>query len=154
MGLMQRNKGKRFERQVAAILRSHWPDAEIRRASQADRAAQSDVYATGHPVLERLWLELQDAAKPTPIAKLMQAEGDVLVSVDKSRMPIAVTHKIHEQTIYATTRLWVLDALRGSLAHRHQTVVTLDLRDLIEIVHASTLTAADIAWHRPGTVAA
>lgn len=133
MGLMQRNKGKRFERQLATIMRSHFPDAIVRRASQADRAHQSDVYVTGGPpLLSRLWLEAQDAAAPTPIAKLLQAERDV---GDRSHLlPVVVWHKLRQQTIHATLRLGTLDAIRCFTTARRDSVVTLELRDLLGLI--------------------
>jgi len=111
-------KGKVFERRIATALREQWPNAVVRRASQADRADNPDVLVeAGPPVLSRLWLELQDARAPTPTDKLKQAERDVarwqstrMPSVP--RLPVVVWHKLAERTIWVTTRMWVLDVLR------------------------------------------
>ena len=153
MGAMQREKGKRFERDIAARLREVFPDADVRRSSQADRAANSDVVVTGEPLLERLWLELQDARDPTPLAKLQQAERDIAVARRTGvnyRMPIVIWHRIRERTSQVTTRLWVLDEIRGrpngafqELAEHgpldvdlDEAAVTLDLDAFIAILKA------------------
>lgn len=114
---MQRTKGKVFERRIAAILRERWPGVEIRRSSQAERAYEPDVFARGHAVLERLWLELQDARVPTPLKKLEQAERDIAVlspahTPKDHRIPVVVWHRIREREVNVTTRLWVLDWVR------------------------------------------
>lgn len=135
MGLMQRNKGKRFERAIASILRARFPDATVRRASQADRPHQSDVYIVGGPpVLERLWCECQDSRHPTPIAKLEQAERDSQGWNDRHRLPIAITHQLGARTIYVTTRLWVLDVLRAQYFNRNKQAVTMELGEFLGVV--------------------
>lgn len=103
MGKMQREKGKRFERQIAKKLREVFPEysEEIRRSIQSRQAEESDV--TGLP---GLWVECQDAAVPTPKQKLLQAERDVLVANLYSKIiPIAVTHKSRAKDIFVTLRL-------------------------------------------------
>lgn len=123
MGLMQRQKGKRFEREIAARLRQLWPDAVTRRASQAERADNPDVFVEGGPpLLSMLWLELQDARDPTPTAKLEQAERDVSLWQQHrlagdspirewKRYPVVVWHRLGGRTVYVTTRLWVATTL-------------------------------------------
>ena len=117
MGKKSRTKGRAFEQKIAARLRAIWPDAVVRRASQAERADNPDVFVEGGPpLLGRLWLELQDAAQPTPLAKLEQAERDCEMwartrSVGSGRFPVAVWHRIHSTTVYVTTRLWVTTTL-------------------------------------------
>jgi hypothetical protein len=151
---MQREKGKRFERDIAARLREVFPATDVRRSSQADRAANSDVVITGEPLLERLWLELQDARDPTPLAKLQQAERDIAVArrTDVNyRLPIVIWHRIRERASQVTTRLWVLDEIRRrpnggafqELAEHgpldvdfHEAAVTLDLDAFIAILKA------------------
>lgn len=106
----QREKGKAFERKVAAMIRAKWPKALVRRASQAERAHNPDVFVEGGPrILQRLWLELQDAAHPTPHAKLEQAVRDVAcdprrraLASDDYRIPVAVTHKRGAREILVT----------------------------------------------------
>lgn len=114
MGLMQRTKGKVWERKVADMLRQRWPNAIVRRASQAERADNPDVFVEGEPRLERLWLECQDARNPTPLAKLEQAEGDAtewLVRATSGgwmrfpRWPVVIWHRLGERTSYATMRI-------------------------------------------------
>ena len=148
-GRGRRRKGHDFERAIASQLRSLWPDATVRRASQADRAHQSDVYVTGGPAfLEQLWLELQDSRSPTPLAKLEQAEQDVLSGACFERLPVVIWHKTAERTTWATMRLWVLDAIRGVYrfgSGGDLTVVTIDADDLWAVLGEK---------HRAGTVAA
>lgn len=103
MGKMQRDKGKRFERQIAKKLREKFPEysEEIRRSIQSRQAEESDV--TGLP---GLWVECQDAAVPTPKQKLLQAERDVHVAnLYRKIIPIAVTHKSRAKEIFVTLRL-------------------------------------------------
>lgn len=146
MGRMQREKGKRFERLIADELRRRWPEAVVRRASQAERADNPDVFCEGIPVLERLWLELQDARAPTPEAKLAQAEADVLAwqarrgfGVDRlgpgERWPIVVWHRLGERTTYATTRLCTLLILAGGVPLQYRVeVVTMDLAAMLDLI--------------------
>lgn len=139
MGLMQRRKGKEFERKVAARLRETWPEAIVRRASQAERADNPDVFVEGGPsILARLWLELEDAKSPRSLDKLEQAEGNAALWWARRgesvlfRLPIVVWHRLAERTIWATTRLWIVDVLRGRASDgesRH--VVTLAFDDLV-----------------------
>lgn len=109
MGKLSRNKGKTFERRIAAMLREAFPDLApfIHRSSQAHGDPESpgqrsrppgwrpsqtfDSDVTGIP---GLWIECQDAREPTPLAKLMQAERDVRERAkDKTRIPIAIVHR-------------------------------------------------------------
>jgi Holliday junction resolvase len=150
MGKMQREKGKAFERKIAADLRSRWPTAVIRRASQAERADNPDVFCESGPtVLRRLWLELQDARKPNPLGKLEQAERDVLCwatqrdrgarEFEGYRFPAVVWHKLAERTVWVTTRLWILDRLRGTsgACTLPESVVTLDWPTFLDMVQAA-----------------
>lgn len=107
----QREKGKAFERKIARMIRARWPCALVRRASQAERAHNPDVFIEGGPkILNRLWLELQDSAHPTPSAKLAQAVRDVGADPRRyqrgeHRLPVAITHKLGSPTITATITL-------------------------------------------------
>ena len=155
MGAMQRRKGKVYEREVARILRGAFPAADVRRTSQADRAGNSDVIVTGSPLFEQLWLELNDARDPNPLAKLQQAEHDIELARPSRggvalRLPIVIWHRIRERSHQVTTRLWVLDAIRGrphgafeELAEHgplnvdlDEAAVTLDLGAFIAILKA------------------
>jgi hypothetical protein len=138
----QREKGKTFERKIAAMIRARWPGALVRRASQAERAHNPDVFIEGGPrILQRLWLELQDSAHPTPIAKLDQAVRDVAsdprqYARGEHRLPVAITHRLRSQEITATIALHDLchilhpDAIAVSSRFR----VTLGLDALLELV--------------------
>jgi hypothetical protein len=148
MGLMQRQKGKRFERAIATALRVRFPNAVVRRASQADRAHQSDVYISGGPLLlSRLWLECQDARVPTPLVKLNQAERDVDSGimhwdVRQSRLPVVIWHKLGAREIHATMRLGTLDVIRGKEYDGGSIVVTMTLAELLAIVASRETEAA------------
>lgn len=133
MAKFSRDKGKRFERRIAKIIRERWPQLkdEIRRSIQSREAEESDV--TGLP---GFWLECQDAATPTPAAKLEQAIGD---SEDGTKgMPVAITHKTKTRTIEVSLRLADLlalahknDAGYGSVwSHR----VQIDLETFLKLV--------------------
>lgn len=142
MSAMQREKGKAYERAIARVLRETFPAATVRRSSQADRAANSDVVVTGSPLFERLWLELHDARHPNPLAKLQQAERDIELARPARddamhRLPVVIWHRIHERSHQVTTRLWVVDELRGVSARSRAAVVTLDLQAFIELVRGS-----------------
>ena len=149
MGRMQREKGKSFERAIAAKLRERWPLALVRRASQAERADNPDVFVEGGPpVLERLWLELQDARQPTPAAKLAQAERDASAwfarragpmdpddyRTENHRLPVVVWHRFAERTINVSTRLWVIYELAGVKAMHGSPLVTLDLETFLPML--------------------
>lgn len=133
MALLSRTKGKSYERRVAALFRSRWPDVVVRRASQAERADNPDVFFDNAPdVLQRLWLELTDSRSPSPLAKLEQAERDIEQWLRRrpmaivNRMPVVVWHRTGERTSHVTTRLWVLDDLRDNTSTSME-VVTVSL---------------------------
>jgi len=145
MGAMQRRKGKEYERAVALILRSAFPAADVRRTSQADRAGNSDVIVTGSPLLEQLWLELNDARAPNPLAKLEQAERDIELAAPSNRirrLPVVIWHRIRERSHQVTTRLWVLDSLRAvppAPCDGAAVVVTMELQEFIGLLGAGEL---------------
>lgn len=135
MGLLSRTKGKVFERKVANVLRAKWPGIEVRRSSQADRAVQSDIYvANGNAKLERIWWELTSSKQPSPETKLEQAERDVSSSCALTRLPVVVWHRYGERTSYATTRLWVLDAVRGVTSPVRSEAVTMPLDQFLDVL--------------------
>lgn len=112
MGLMQRNKGKRFEREIAVAVRAKF-GCEVRRASQAERADNPDIFVppgVAPHKLTRLWFELTDARAPKPLDKLEQAERDAKAWQDKQlgyipRWPVVVWHRLGERTTWATMRI-------------------------------------------------
>lgn len=142
MGLKSRTKGKVFERQVAAVLRARWPEALVRRASQGERADEADVFATGHPALEKLWLELHDAARPHPIDKLYQAERDVLAARKKGgrrRLPVVIWHRIRERVINVSTRMCIVNELASGYHDEDcQAVITMDLEAFLALLGPPT----------------
>lgn len=146
LGRMKRTKGRAYEQAIARMLRARWPHVEVRRATQSERAYESDVFITGEPRLERLWLELQDARHPNPLLKLAQAERDCgyatatergvrgvrgVLALD--RQPVVVWHKLRERTIHVTTRAWVFDELRNSPSSDN-TVITMELGAFLDVV--------------------
>lgn len=139
MSMMQRRKGRGFEQRVARMFREHWPEAMVIRASQAERAHNSDVFVeVGPDVLRRLWLELQDAREPSPIAKLQQAERDIAASAYPHRLPCVIWHKLGARDIHVTTRAWVFDAIRGQLTYVTHTPITMTLDDFVAVLAEAT----------------
>jgi len=138
MGKLSRTKGRAFEQKLARIFRKRWPAAVVRRASQADRAHQSDVYIAGGPaILGRLWIEAQDARKPDPLRKLHQAERDIGATSKAHgghRLPLCVWHRIREREIHVTTRLWVVDEALARFVDVRNTPVTMTLDDFLELL--------------------
>lgn len=147
MGLMQRNKGKRFEREIAALMRERWPTVVVRRASQAERADNPDVFVESGPErLRQLWLELENAKAPSPHAKLMQAEGDIRAwnerrgfSADAvTRVPFVVWHRLAARSIQVTSRLWCFDWLMaGPMPYARPArmqIATIDSLDFFELL--------------------
>jgi hypothetical protein len=129
------SRASAFEQKIAAMIRARWPGALVRRASQAERAHNPDVFVEGGPrILQRLWMELQDSAHPTPSKKLEQARRDVerdprSYAHGEHRLPVAITHKLGSPTIEATIRLCdLLDIVEPALIHcDEQDVVTIEL---------------------------
>jgi hypothetical protein len=143
MGKLSSLKGKSYERRIANVLRRKWPGIEVRRSSQSDKPYNSDVYvAIGSGVLTQCWFECQDSRKPTPEVKLEQAERDIagVYNVDWAlqevipRLPVVVWHRIGERTSYATTRLWVLDAVRGVTSPVRSEAVTMPLEQFLDVL--------------------
>jgi len=136
MGLMQRQKGKTFERLVAARLRKRFPTyaEEIKRSIQSRGAVNegSDVQFPG------LWIECQDARDPTPRAKLAQAERDNIATNKVSFsdvIPVAVTHKLRARTIQVSMTLGHLNTFADcNLGERPWTFVTIDFDDWLDLL--------------------
>jgi hypothetical protein len=89
MSKAQRDKGKRAERKVAALLRELYPQA-YRTISQARGAEDCDVGGTEWHV------EVKSGVKPAPLAALRQAERDTdgrpaLVVCCEDRRGVTVT---------------------------------------------------------------
>jgi hypothetical protein len=113
MGMMQREKGKDYERRVASAMRAAFPFATVRRSSQADRAHAPDVrFETGPELLRQLWLECNDARQPNPLGKLEQAERDTIHGPD-AWLPVVVWHRFREREDWATLRIRTLRFLLG-----------------------------------------
>lgn len=144
MGLMSRRKGRAFEQRIARIFRERWPDAVVRRSSQAERAHESDVFIAGGPrVLSKLWLECQDARNPTPIAKLEQAEHDSEHVddceprfLDRTPVPVVIWHRLGAREINVTLREWAYDYVRGIVPglRFNTAALTLSLDDFLDVL--------------------
>lgn len=143
MGLKSRIKGKTFERKIARALRERWPDALVRRSSQAERAYNADVFVEGGPpLLSQLWLELHDAKNPIVRKKLEQAERDVRVS-GRSQAPIVIWHKLGERSIQVTMRSWAFAFLVYDESHPDsQFVVTTDFGSFVRILEGAIARAS------------
>ena len=83
-------------------------ESKVRRSDQGRGAVEPDVVIRGCP----LWLELQDARQPAPLAKLAQAERDVRQTSSPLR-PVAVVHKLASPQIQAWMRVETLLYLCG-----------------------------------------
>ena len=137
MSLMQRRKGRAFERRFARLLRASFPQCEVRRSSQADRAHNADVFVVGHPLLSRIWFELTDGRKPNPMAKLLQAERDIAAiphADTRHLLPVVVWHRLGERQTQVTMRLGTFDAIRGALGQHHSLLVTMRVEEFLEMV--------------------
>jgi len=145
MGKKSRTKGKAFERRIARALRERWPDALVRRSSQAECAYNADVFIEGGPaLLSSLWLELHDARKPIVAKKLAQAERDVVNQATArtyamtSCVPIVVWHKLGERSIQVTMRSWSFAWLAYGESHPSSMfVVTLDFRSFVRLLEGA-----------------
>jgi hypothetical protein len=146
----QREKGKTFERKVSRIIRARWPGALVRRASQAERAHNPDVFVEGGPrILQRLWMELQDSANPTPHAKLEQARRDVAADprrYETGRVPVAITHKLGATMIHATMNIGdLMEILDPNRSHVEPGEVTMTLGQLLDFVARGTMYRDEVA---------
>lgn len=137
----QRAKGNAFERKIARILRQRWPGALVRRASQAERAHNPDVFVEGGPrILQRLWLELQDSASATPTRKLAQAVRDVEAdprqyAQGQHRLPVAITHRLGARTVEVTLNLGdLMDVVDPCRIHAEDGNVTMSLDAFLDVV--------------------
>lgn len=147
MGLMQREKGKRFERDIAARIRERF-GCDVRRASQAERADNPDIFVPDGVAphkLTRLWLELQDARQPTPAKKLEQAERDVQTWTEKResyvpRWPVVIWHQLGDRTTWATMRInTLLDIVQPipDAESELREVVTVELDAFLRMLEAA-----------------
>jgi hypothetical protein len=84
MGKSQRDKGKRFERQVAAALRDVAGDT--RRGWQTRSGSDEPDVICG--ALGDCWLECKTGARPNIVAAMEQARRDA----PAGRAPVAITH--------------------------------------------------------------
>ena len=114
MSAMQRRKGANFERKIVRMLKARLPHATIRRGKQSHLADECDVpiVGAGDP-WDSLWMELQDARRPTPRLKLAQAIADAQKAAErdgKPRLPMVVWHRLGERTIQVTCPEWVLES--------------------------------------------
>jgi hypothetical protein len=81
MSKMQREKGKRWERDVATLFREAMPGAEIKRGWQT--RSGSDAADVECPLY---WLECKVGKMPNPRAALKQATE----AAPKGRVPVAI----------------------------------------------------------------
>lgn len=83
-------------------------ESRVRRSDQGKGALEPDVVIQDCPI----WLELQCAKDPTPMAKLAQAERDVR-QTGSSLRPVAVIHQSGSQSSQAWMRVATLLYLCG-----------------------------------------
>ena len=96
MGKMQRNKGARWERDLAKLFAGAMPGANVRRGlcQVRDSSEMADVE---NPVF---WVEAKVGKKPNPRAALKQA----VEAAPKGRVPVAVI-KDDRQTPFVAMQL-------------------------------------------------
>lgn len=120
MGMMQRRKGRSFEQKIADIYRKKWPDFVVRRSLQAHRPYEPDVVVEGVVGRHKLWTECNDAAKPNPLVKLIQAERDIEKAVSAGMyfpyLPIVVWHRLQSREVNVTMRMSSLWRFTGMWA--------------------------------------
>jgi len=159
-GKLSCRKGKTFERSIAAALREIFDPPElveaikaagntdrkrlmsesvVRRGDQAKNAREPDIVVRG----SAWWFELQDAAHPTPLAKLQQAERDMGRAIARGSetwsRPVAICHKMQSRSITVTMRFATLAAACGMVmfyaARRLPSfAVTIDYDDLLALL--------------------
>jgi hypothetical protein len=83
MGKYSRDKGARFERDIASVFRALFPLATIKRGSQAAGATEGDICIPDLPVR----LECKVGSHPYPAAALDQCTRDAR----PNETPIAIT---------------------------------------------------------------
>ncbi len=96
MGLAQRQKGKRGEREVASIFRA--AGYTVRRGQQADGPVVPDIVVDGMPWL---WVEIGHGAKMDGRRKLAQAQRDACIG-RPGAIPVAITKRDRERKWTAT----------------------------------------------------
>jgi len=97
MGLMQRNKGKAFEREVANAFREVYPATKRTLTQQRDSGEAPDVDAPG------LWVEAKHH-KRVNIQKAFEQAVDEVGRAKSTATPVAVTKDNHGERL-ATLRL-------------------------------------------------
>ena len=150
-GKLSRNKGKEFERWLAAQLRAELGepavesagdvrDSRVRRGEQGHGAVHADVYVVDLP----FWFECQHAARPDAEAKLLQARADVERS-GRRHVPVAVVRRSGARGRRQVEAAMFLSDLIGQVGFvvpqpttemqlLGQSVVTFDFRVLLSIV--------------------
>ncbi len=92
MGKSQRDKGARWEREVASRLRQIYGDKQVRRSRQAEGALDSDV------VCPDWWVECGHGKRMNAQQKLAQAVRDCALSGQR-KIPVAVVKVDRQQPV-------------------------------------------------------
>jgi hypothetical protein len=109
MGRWQREKGKRFEREIADRLRSVLPaDAEQIRRGWQSRSGRDDADVI-LPEWLGLWIECKVGARPNIVAAIEQARE----ACGPTMAPVAITRRDRETAIVSMG----LDDWLGMLVH-------------------------------------
>lgn len=136
-GRKARAKGGVFERKISKIVREHWPNTEIRRSKQSERAYDSDIVVLNGPtILKKIWWECNDSAKPQPAKKLEQAEkdtGEFLARIGEIRFPVVIWHKIRSPRIFVRMTVETLCLLQ-CLYCEHQEQLDMEFQDFISLL--------------------
>jgi hypothetical protein len=114
-GRMSREKGRRFECLVRNLINGVYPDAQVFRTLQADRAHQGDVHvASGPGMLPLLWIECHHG-KTAIAAKLAQARGDIVEARRGGAIAVVVWRRTGSPDVNASLGLRDLVTVRMSM---------------------------------------
>ena len=123
MGLLSRNKGKSFEREIGQRFRTALtpclPTLTVRRSSQAERAYEADLIIEGPDVpafITTLWVECQHAKRAhiDPPGKHRQAVRDSAEFAARTRVvrtPVVCWRANGERTVWLTATMGDLASL-------------------------------------------
>lgn len=92
MGRAQRDKGARWEQEVARRLRAIFGDNKVRRSRQAEGALESDVVCPGW------WVECGHGKRMNAQQKLAQAVHDC-AKAGSRKVPVAVVRVDRQQPV-------------------------------------------------------
>lgn len=152
-GRRNREKGKEFERHVAANMDMILCDPRfngtlvIRRSSQAERAYEADLIIEAQNApdwLLNIWVECENSKAPDPKAKMEQAIRDAATATlrtGRQRTPVVCWREAGTRCLWLSTYVSWLDELLGgtippALHPGHGLLVTSRLDDVLRRLRA------------------